>query len=293
MKNYLVNTALTLIISVSLHSQNFISENKLWNVKLTSGNDIFTDILKIQGDTMINSTAYHILWISHDSLQNWFIMGFLREADKVVHFKSPYANEGVLYDFNLNTGETAFVKNYFCGDALIPITVIDVDTVEYSGIARKRWHLGNNGQTEQYWVEGIGSLFGPVHTSYGFCVSNLSWNLLCFHENDTLRYIMPGEDNCYLTTVGIPQIPQTPSLQVFPNPVRQGQVLEIKTPSDPTHIQVVDIFGSVRISKTIDQACQNQGIYHLHIPAGFKPGLYLLRITTHNGAMVTTKILMN
>lgn len=293
MKNYLAHTALTLIISVSLYSQNFISENKQWNVKLVSDNEVFTDILKIQGDTLINSIAYKTLWISHDSLQNWFVMGFLREEGKVVYYKSPYASEGVLYDFNLNTGETTHIKNFYCGDALIPVTVLNIDMVEYFGISRKRWHLGSNGQTEQYWVEGIGSLFGPVHTSYSYCVSYLSWNLLCFHENDTLRYMMPGAENCYQATVGITQITQGKNLHVFPNPVRIGQVLEIKMPSDPIYIQVTDMFGTVRTIKSIKQAHPTPEVYHWIIPPDFLPGLYLLRVASRDGSVATTKFLVN
>lgn len=292
MKKYLAYISLTMIISASLSGQNFISENKQWNVRLVSGIEVFTDILRIEGDTVINDTDYSILRISHDSLQHWFIMGFLRESDGIVYFKSPYANEGVLYNFNLSAGESAVVKNFYCGDALIPLNVIKVDTVEYFGISRKRWHIGSNGQTSEYWVEGIGSLFGPVHTSFSYCVSNPSWELLCFHENDNLLYIIPGEDLCYKMNVGITGKPQLNDLRVFPNPVRRGECLNVNTTSENVSIQLTDAVGSVQIKNIYDAAKSALSNVQIHIPAFMKPGVYFLTVATRDGVMASSKIII-
>jgi len=189
-----------IILPTFLLSQNFISPSKQWNVLSGGGISESTEIYKIEGDTLVDSILYYKLWISHDSLETLSNLGLLREESDIVYFMPSNSTEGVLYDFSLEVGDSTMVRNVFCEE--IPITVVNIDTVEYSGILRKRWHL-NSDFGEEIWIEGIGSVSGLVYTYYWHCIICPYWYLLCFHDNDVLEYIMPGGSYCYINTVGI------------------------------------------------------------------------------------------
>ncbi len=190
-----------LLVGQFAFAQDFISENKLWHVKDYSWDWISTEIFKIQGDTVINSLAYKNLWVTTDSAMNDFwLTGFLREESGVVYYLRRFYNEeGVLYDFNLEEGDTATIYSEFCDE--MQIVIEETDTVEYFGVPRKRWKL--DGWNDDYWIEGIGSNYGLVYTKLYDCAADIMKELTCFHENDTLFYIKEGEVECFQTNVGI------------------------------------------------------------------------------------------
>ncbi len=146
------------------HSQGFVSEANQWNVMIY---DYYygynTEVFKIEEDSLLNSMAYKKVWWSHDTaMAIWTFQGLLREESNIVYYVPPEGSEGVLYDFNLDTGDTCWIKNMWCGDTEVQVIINDIDTVQYYGVERKRWYIDNpmNGLVE-YWIEGIGSTFGP------------------------------------------------------------------------------------------------------------------------------------
>jgi len=176
MKKKLITISLIIFVSLQVHSQNFISTEKEWNVRLTGWAGKFsTEIFQIYGDSIIDTVHYKKIWASFDSLTSWDFQGLLREDSNIVYYIPPNSSEGILYNFNLEIGETIFVKNIFYDDMEVPVTVIDIDTIEYFGIHRKRWHLGEDGYISEYWVEGIGSLNGPLHTNYDYYIVCPVW----------------------------------------------------------------------------------------------------------------------
>ncbi|NLO51683.1 MAG: T9SS type A sorting domain-containing protein [Bacteroidales bacterium] len=229
MKKHLLLFAMGLLMSASVVAQGFVSTDKQWNVLLTAfPNYVSTEIFKIQGDSVVDGTTYSKIWVSMDSLVSWQFMGLLREADNIVYYMQPNFTEGVLYNFKLQVGETAMVRNFFCYEYDIPVTVIALDTVEYFGVERRQWLL----QSEEFydtWVEGIGSLSGPLYTMYNMCVVCPVWELLCYHENDILLYQKPFATTCYGTSVGIEEPTAGNPVIISPNPVKRGDNLTIKT----------------------------------------------------------------
>ncbi len=269
MKKKLTISGLFLLMSFMGFNQCFLSNEKQWNVRLQSFGT-YTEVFKIEGDTIINSVPYQKMWVSYDSLMSWIFMGSLREEENIVYYLHPEYSEGVLYDFALEAGDTAYVRNYFCEED-VPVYVIDVDTVEYFGVSRKRWHLGENGYTGEYWVEGIGSLWGPLYTQYYYCIICPVWELLCYHESDTLLYILPGENECYQQTVGIDENPVQNEIALSPNPVLTGNPVRISripiTNDAPATIEVFDLTGRRLISVATKQTDfifyvpEKQGVY--------------------------------
>jgi len=135
MTKSIITFAVAVLLCFSVAAQDFISPVKQWNVRLAALG-YSTEVFKIAGDSLVEGTSYNKIWVSYDSLTTWVFQGLLREASDVVYYMPPGHSEGVLYDFNLGVGATAMVRNIFCGDEDIPITVIHMDTVAYFPLIR-------------------------------------------------------------------------------------------------------------------------------------------------------------
>ncbi len=287
MKQRLLTIGLLAFISLSLTAQEFISEDKQWNVRLSSFMVPTTEIYVIEGDSVHNSINYKKIWMTFDStLTGLMFQGLVREENNVVYYVPPGGTEGTLYDFNLQVGDSIWVKNMFCADMELQAMVIAVDTVEYSGVERKRWLLESDGWTE-YWVEGMGSMSGPLHTLYPLCIICPVWELLCFHENDTLLYIMPGQEDCFQTSVGIEDKLTDAHFKITPNPVAQGQPVEVQT---SRAIKSAGIFNSSGILiKKVFPPPHQRIVFETD---QLRPGLYLIRIEILSNQMRTVKLVV-
>ncbi len=289
MKKRLFTFAVAILLCSSLSGQDFISSEKKWNVRITGldiGGIVFhTEIFQIHGDTVVNSLTYDIIWASFDSLSTWQYQGLLREDSNIVYYIPPGGYEGVLYDFNLKGGDTAYVTNFFCND--IPIYVIDVDTVEHLGVSRKRWLLGEDGYVQESWIEGIGSLYGPLHTRFMYCIVCPAWDLLCYSNNDQLEYMMSGQTDCYQSTVGIAEQIDDSGFVIYPNPIRRGNSMYIKTNSVPSNISIYNASGLlVKTLRTVNDTTTRLET------ANLASGLYLITVTTSDSKINTQKILI-
>ena len=265
-------------------SQNFVAENKLWHVKDFSWDIVNTEIYKIEGDTVINSMNYKKLWFSYDSAMNEIWLDrFIREQSGVVYLLNYNDDEGVLYDFNLDAGDTAYIVSDFCGE--IQIIVTETDTVEYFGVPRKRWIL--DGWTGDYWIEGIGSNYGLFYTKMYECVADILKELTCFHENDTLYFMKEGELECFQTNVGIDEGIDGGDLIIKPNPIIQGQSFVIQCDRPMKIIEIYNSSGS--LVKNINAfKDKNLTISNNEL----NPGLYILRITMSDNSLVSRKIIV-
>lgn len=289
MKRNILIIGLTFLIKLSIIGQNFISADKQWNVILNGGYGLTTEIFQIEGDSIVDSISYSKIWVSYDSLATRTFQGLLREESNIVYFIPPDMNEGILYDFNLEIGDTTSVKNIFCGNQLIPITIINIDTVEYFGISHKRWFIGEEGNVEEIWIEGIGSLNGPLYTKYWYCIVCPVWELLCYHNNNTLEYIMTGETECFQNTVGIDDNLENDKIDflIKPNPANKGTDIYLETNSEPTRLSIFSSTGN--LVKTINpESSKNIKIE----TNNFESGLYFITIMTKDNRMKTKKILI-
>lgn len=286
MKKHLFLFAMALLMSASVVAQSFISPDKQWNVFISSFSGCNTEIFKIQGDSIVEGTTYSKIWVSYDSLVSLQFMGLLREAGNMVYYMQPNLTEGVLYDFNLQVGETAMVRNYFCYEQDIPVTVVSIDTVEYFGVERRQWLL----QSEEFydtWVEGIGSLSGPLYTMYNYCVACPVWELLCYHENDLLLYRMPYATTCYQTSVGIDEPASGTHIFVAPNPVKRGDNFTLKTSGS---IGTIKIFNS---SGKLVRSFLNTNEPTITISTEeLAPGIYFITTTTSDNSRSVTKLVV-
>ena len=125
-------------------------------------------------DTIMDSLAYK--WIIPDN--NFFyypddtLKYFLREdtATKQIFIRNnDTVAEFLIFDFNMLAGDSiflqfrsnAFSNSYFKVDSLSSLSTM-------AGM-RTTWHLSNSIHQKIVWIEGIGSIYGPIYTANMFC----------------------------------------------------------------------------------------------------------------------------
>lgn len=284
MKKTLLSLTIGLFMTAHLFSQDFVSSGNQWNVRVGSFGGFSTQIFFIDGDTTFNATDYQKIWLSSDSLQTRSYFGMVRQDGDVVYYVPPDGTEGVMYDFSLTTNETVMIKSFFCGNSEVQVTVLDVDTVEYMGVERRRLLIDES--YEEYWIEGIGSTNGPAYSQIYQCIICPIWELLCFHHQNQLLYILPGEEECWQESVSISEV-KTKEVFLWPNPVIHGQPFEIRSSLKIRSVNIINTSGVV-----VDQYEFSNGKNPVIQTNSLKPGFYLLEIITESGESISRKVLV-
>ena len=275
-----------LFLSQLAFNQGFVTDNKTWHVRDDSWWDINTEIFKLDGDTIINEITYMKLWESwNDSaMVDMYLDGFLREDSGIIYILDNYLTEDkILYNFNLEPGDTATVYSEFCGDRTVVIS--GVDSIYYFGIPRKR--LIMNSWYEEYWIEGIGSPNGLLYSGLYECVSDVYKSLICCHENDTLIFMKEYEYLCYQDDVGIGEEVNESHVIIHPNPVVQGQSFVIQCDKEIVEVEVYYIAG-VLVKHLFSDQQKTLSISSEQ----FMPGFYLIRIKTTEGQVFSRKLII-
>ena len=164
--------------------------------------EYFTD-----GDTLLYDTLYtkikkieYNVFCSLDTISIEYAGAFRNDtANKKVYYIQVFPPiKKILYDFSLNVGDT--VPHSFQNVLYPTLTVKDVDTVYINDEPRKRYKywLGPNPLGFQFYVyEGIGADLGLFEE---FAPDEFYYYLKCFHNNDTMEYIHPGDTTCNLVS---------------------------------------------------------------------------------------------
>lgn len=157
----------------------------------------YTTFYRFKADTLLNSFQYYRVESSGDSL-TWYATGLfthtlLREdtLNRKVWILSDYTDEGLIYDFSLQSGDSLVAINTACSSYLFTYHVLSVDSVQMSDATyRKRFHL--NAGT---WIEGIGNFSGLIRNACmltGFCE-----DFVCYYQNNQFMYKNPAYPTCF------------------------------------------------------------------------------------------------
>ena len=168
----------------------FLTEGAEWSELFITYTFEYDSITYIQhegifGDSVIDGKLYYRMG------------SFLMREDTIN--KKVYAQElglgwpdTLLYDFNLNIGESAAHCAEFSVGNLFPDAVVtNIDSV-LIGTYRKRWEIKyspliENGDSITYWIEGIGSdngIYNPFSSWYWPDIRRL----VCYSENENVLY---------------------------------------------------------------------------------------------------------
>ena len=276
-------------------SQNYhhlVDTNKMWSTFHIYGMTPSTDFTKFHGEETLDGKIYKKVWTTTDTLLvNWTFKAYIREDnDRKVYFR--YWTGGpddFRYDFGANEGDTIFLFYdpmgfYFVVDSVDGLILLTGETrkrINLSCFAPDDVVIGND-----IWIERMGSLYGVMQSGSCALVGDMP-QLICFTENDTLKYFNDNFDNCFLVT-GTENHPFSGRVRLFPNPSNgmivlktdEKQVLLLKiTFYDPTGREVFrkEVTGT---ESTID--ISSHGI----------PGLIFYKFTGSNGFTGSGKILI-
>ena len=291
-----------LILTKCLSAQNISITDSLnrWNIGLNCVNEEPIDpynrwstyFVHIEDDTVMNNKHYKKLFHCADSTCiNKSFKSFIREDSGKV-FLADKNRELILYDFNLNQGDSLIM--YFLWDDMDSNPYfIQVDSVKTGIFQDQKERLMQFVSVYDYrhrgysrndvLVEGIGSLrFGLEYPGNLFITgaNGCYANLLCFYPDKNLVYSNPEFNDCYITT-SINQLQLKPELvNVFS--AQNGILVVELTNSVPGTIFVFNTLGElISQEKVFDSTSQ------FCIPGS---GVYLFRFVSDDGRVQTGKV---
>ena len=258
----------------------FLNSNALWEVRsvTNSGSMIISynhhHVSLIQGgDTTVNGLTYQ-------QMEGYNQQGaaYLREDtnnEQVFFLDLATGNEHLLYDFSLQVGDS--IQDLSWDSSWVEVTAIS--TVMVNGTSRKRLEFqykpGANINCQLFWVEGVGSSFGPVWFWHGDCWHS-GIDLLCYREKNSSSLTPLFGSIC--SPVGFGDLQNAaPEISLFPNPVIERVTISSSEPIREIHIlnasgaQVENhVLASPQNNTEVDLSGLSKGIYLLQINSGHR-----------------------
>jgi hypothetical protein len=257
------------------------------------------ETFKIIGDSQINDKVYKKL-IADPYCNGWGgseRINLLREdtTEKKVYKLLSDTSEVVLYDYNLKPGQNVKIfhdNSYFTELTLDSIT----DKIfHYSGITipenSKVFYFKIDEYSQAVWIEGIGSLTGPLTSDYVWANGSFGEDLLC-HINsrgihDYNSKYWQTDSSCKGPIMNsIKDIDLTTKIAVFPIPASDVINIKIESGLDIFSLKLINDMGMLIYS---DTNIKNQE-FKIEC-TNLSTGIYLLIIETMDHKMITSKVL--
>lgn len=258
----------------------FPDSNATWNVfwsswgyGLQTGNYVYT----FSNDTIINGLTYHKI--------NGYAAAIREDLIQKKVYVIPLFDSvpQLLYDFNLNVGDT--LKGYLgISSTSYGDTVTTIDSILINSNYRKRWTIHADARitfgNKYYIIEGIGSSKGLLQQYQDFESDS---NLECFSQNNQTIY--PSADsimNCASLT-SISDKRGIEKLYIFPNPT-----------NGKFQVKLLGIIGNIlEITDVLGNVIMKLGIKNdtIEIDLLSQPeGVYFVRVSNSSGNFAMKKI---
>lgn len=300
-KNFLVMILVT--FWVQSISQSIVDSNKLWSNLIYHeplGN-ISTENIRFTVDTIINLQTYKRVERSLDeTLSNWYFYGYIREdANKRVYYRmNAIEPERLLYDLGLTLNDSILVyglsSNYdsvFLESVTYHVTTID--SIMIGTTYKKQLHLSyrmfpDSSLVEvEQWVDSVGSMSGMLH-NFSPLLGNDTYHLLCYSENDILKYHNPSFTSCYVFTSVDPILNSSEIVKISPNPVADVSSLIVNgiNGNEELTMDLYNSLGQKVLDKKFTRVTQ---IYRNQL----SPGIYFYKIYFKSGKIASGKLVVN
>lgn len=273
----------------------FADPDATWSVAKTfpNGNpqdprfiETTTKVYGYQGDTLINNELWLKMFVTQDSsfINDLIFVGLINENNGVVSFQDTSNQIDIIYDFNLQVGDS--VPYNFYGYATEYLEIIHIDSIEINNSIHKRFFIEESGlepfHLEEYWIEGIGSIHGPMFSKYPVVFSQElpadSLFTTCYKVANNIVWNNPSYDSCYVHIVMSNTEIYEKDLKMFPNPVKDELRIEIPDKGEQKiSLLVYDIHGKVKINRTFEQA----GMISINTRS-LENGFYMLQVGIGN-----------
>lgn len=234
--NYLRRLSLAAVLCFVLTSafaqyKPIIEEGKTWVAQYSSWG-IDTDInYWIQGQTEFDGVMYDNVWAQSDG-GDAYVDAHIREDvdEQRVYVRDFDSQEHLLYDFDVQTGD--FVAVWPC--TFLEREVLDVQEILLGGEMHKMILFDN-----EYWVEGVGSIFTLLFPGYIACLADFDPLLKCCVSAE---WVFSNPDfiaQCEALTVdGFEEL----DFELFPNPAEHELIISGLTPG-LINVQISDMTG--------------------------------------------------
>ena len=256
--------------------------------------DYYETIWLMQGDTFVNNLTYKKLFF--EVIGYWsnlpqsgcitcgfwsdgvfwqpYLFGLIREdSTKKVYCLTTW-DEVMLYDFNLQVGDTFRFGNSFFSQYAFVADIVDSITLMNG---EKRKHISLNGGYEE-WIEGIGSTRGLFDAFCDVFLLDFGTSLLCFNENGIQKFQNPNFTNCFYTNLGINENKTNFDFQISPNPSSTLSELNFNlAQADCLTIKLVELSG--KTFKTIAPSNFHEGEHKIKLDvSALESGIYFIQI---------------
>ncbi len=286
-----------LITSHNLIAQKYyklVDTNKLWSIQqimVAHPTKVSWYNIKFTKDTTIKGIVYRKVMLLSDTLHLKLIDGYIREtADEKVYYLGQKSNidtvEFCLYNFNLKKGDTVF-----SGYSMI---VDSINNISVGKQLRKRFYLSEN-YYKEIWIEGIGSLCGLLN------VNRCSWSggesaLLCFTENDTLKYINPEYNHCpqVIDNVNVNELRmENGELRIYPNPAHSLLVVSYSLfEKTNVSLNIYDLIGNQVLSLVNQEQPKGENKIEFNTEK-LNNGIYFCKLQAGNSSMTKKIVVMH
>jgi hypothetical protein len=231
-------------------------------------------------DTTIDDITYQILYSCNSDFEINSIdqIGYFMKNEDLVYFGESIDSMEIMYDYNLNIGDTFEFKalNSFYPE-IFNVEVVSVDSIFFNDSYRKRIQFEEFPFTaldetiSVTWTEGIGDYNYGIVFDYGlilFCESFGTSNISCFNENN-----IPLIGNCQIN-MDVPSIVSRQYLSISPNPFTD-YIKIIGLEDRQVKIDLFNINGQLLVSRTTR-------VNELIDFSAIQPGFYILSINYKN-----------
>lgn len=285
MKKPFILLAIFLFISSAAFSQDYY---KGTYTSFTGTNDC---LMEVCGDTVVDGKVYefvHFTLFRADTIR--FTIRYdeaIRKEGSKVYYRDVSRTESaehLLYDYDLNVGESLTFTKTSTGEEVIIYTVDSIGTIDINGEIKKKIYIRDHdfdfaAQEDGYIIEDIGLIWQSRHPLYFVGVAfDHTWLFSCFYNSEGLVFSNPEDFNfleacqeevpneiCELNITSTKNQIDTQPLSVFPNPV--NDVLNITTDSNSYLFKIHNASGQLIFAaentKEYNFSQLPQGVYFL------------------------------
>lgn len=274
---------------------NFADPYATWNVAKTFPNanpqnpgfvETTTKVHGFMGDTVIASETWLKFYATSDSnfMEGFNYLGSLREENGLVLFMDTLNLLDTIYNFNLQSGDSVF---FDFGWESAYLKIESIDSLEIEGEFYKRFFFEepNFGffYMDEVWIEGIGSIHGPLFPKYPTIFSEEipdSLNLTCFKKDNSIIWNNPFYDLCYVSIILSSEEINIETFEIFPNPTTELLNIKYLNNSKISSIEIINMHGKTVIYQKISNDLNKIDVRELD------PGTYFARVFTDKGVAV-------
>ncbi len=293
---------ITLLLTISTivifgqSSISFTHPESTWNIAKTfpNGNlqnpffiETSTKVYGYQGDTIINNEPWLKMYVTADSTftSDLIFCGLVHEKNGLILFRDTANIVDTIYNFNIQVGDSVLYNFYGAGGQEY-LEILSIDSIEINNSFQKRFFIEESSYEpfylNEYWIEGIGSIHGPLFSKHPVLFSQElpadSLFTICYKTENDIIWNNPSYEICYVNIVLFNNEILDNSINIFPNPVKNKLRIELQLNEEIEYkVSIIDLSGKLQIHNI------NKKDYMAEINVStLKSGFYILLIETNN-----------